>query len=178
MRTALALTALAGIGSVAGLAISNGDIAQLKRDYISSLTRRRLDKRQSVTTGVPDATILNFALALEVRRIASGLFCIELPLTLRCKQHLEDNFYSNALQKFKQDDFTKAGFGGLYPVLQQVARDESTHVEFLTSALSAAGATPVEACNYTFPYDGVAGFLALSQGVPYSYPRIFDLTHR
>lgn len=38
-----------------------------------------------------------------------------------------------------------------------------SHSKFLTTALSAAGATPVDACTYTFPYSDVKGFLGVAQ---------------
>ncbi|GAA5903650.1 hypothetical protein JCM6882_003010 [Rhodosporidiobolus microsporus] len=141
MRSVLALTLLSlGASSVAALAVpAPSEIEVMKREIID---RQKLKKRQLVTSGADDATILNFALTLE---------------------HLEANFYSEALQKFDADDFESAGFGGLYPLLEQIGADESAHVAFLSSALQAAGATPVEACTYSFPYTDVASFLALSQ---------------
>ncbi|KAK4335952.1 Ferritin/ribonucleotide reductase-like protein [Rhodosporidium toruloides NP11] [Rhodotorula toruloides] len=145
MLASAALLALAGAASVSAIAVPTGEIARLKRDYIRTLGERsKLAKRQSVTTGADDVTVLNFALTLE---------------------HLEAKFYHDALQKFNQSAFDQAGYSGLYPVLQQVAKDEQAHVDFLTSALSAAGATPVQACNYTFPYTDVPSFLGLSQVV-------------
>ncbi|GAA5860147.1 hypothetical protein JCM8547_009202 [Rhodosporidiobolus lusitaniae] len=130
MRSVLALLALAA-SALAVPVESNNDV--LKRNIL---------KRQSVTSGADDVTVLNFALTLE---------------------HLENVFYSDALKKFNATSFADAGYDGLYLVLQQVAKDEAAHVEFLTTALSAAGATPVQACNYSFPYTDVASFLALSQ---------------
>jgi len=101
-----------------------------------------LAKRQS--SGLTDADILNFALVLE---------------------HLEATFYAQALSKFDASAFTSAGYASnIRANIEQIAMDEAQHVEFLTTALSAAGATPVKACNYTFGYgDSVTGFLGLSQ---------------
>lgn len=72
--------------------------------------------------------------------------------------------YLSALAKFDQAAFDAAGYSGLYPVLQQVAADEASHVAFLTAGLKAAGvANPPQRCEYGFPYTDVASFLGLSQ---------------
>ncbi|KAH8171021.1 ferritin-like domain-containing protein [Sarocladium implicatum] len=95
-----------------------------------------LEKR----AGVTDADILNYALTLE---------------------HLEDTFYREALEKYSESDFAAAGFDStFYNNIKTVASDEAAHVAFLTSALKAAGATPVAACTYDFGYDSVETFLA------------------
>ncbi|KAL8783427.1 MAG: hypothetical protein Q9213_004627 [Squamulea squamosa] len=84
---------------------------------------------------ITDADILNYALTLE---------------------HLEDNFYRQVLDKFSEGDFESAGFQApFYANLKTVSKDESTHVSFLTSALKAAGATPVAECTYDFGLDSV-----------------------
>jgi hypothetical protein len=49
-----------------------------------------------------------------------------------------------------------------YKNLQYIAHDEEEHVKLLSGALTAAGVTPNAACNYTFPYEDVHGFLGLS----------------
>lgn len=96
-------------------------------------------KRQ--TTNI-DTVVLQFALTLE---------------------HLENVFYKGALQKFSAEDFQKAGYGAnYYNNLKYIASDEQSHVQFLSSALSAAGATPVAACQYNFPYTDVNSFITLS----------------
>ncbi|GAA5932133.1 ferritin-like domain-containing protein [Sporobolomyces koalae] len=144
MRTAIALLAL---GAIAASAASvPQDIPQMKRDIIARQAKKaNLIKRSSVTSGADDGTILQFALILE---------------------HLEDTFYSQALQKFSQADFEAAGYKGVYPILEQVAYDEHAHVEFLTTALKAAGVeNPPQACTYNFPYTDIKSFLALSQVV-------------
>ncbi|KAG9694520.1 Ferritin/ribonucleotide reductase, partial [Aureobasidium melanogenum] len=87
-----------------------------------------LMKRQSSDI---DGTILNYALTLE---------------------HLEATFYAEALEKFTAQDFAAAGFNetDFYTNLQMIAKEEATHVNFLTTALKGAGVTPVEACTYDF----------------------------
>jgi hypothetical protein len=91
-------------------------------------------------TGPSDGDILNYALTLE---------------------HLEDTFYRDALAKFTVEDFKSAGFDeATYNRIKTVSGDEATHVSFLTGALSAAGAKPVEACTYDFGYKDVKSFLA------------------
>ncbi|BGP13400.1 hypothetical protein JCM10213_008559 [Rhodosporidiobolus nylandii] len=142
MRSVLALLALAAVAVNAAPAPTS-ELQQMKRDILERMAGHKLNKRQSVTTGADDVTVLNFALTLE---------------------HLEAKFYADAISRFNASAFESAGFPGVYDVVKQVGADEAAHVDFLTSALSAAGATPVQACNYTFPgAEDVKGFLALSQ---------------
>jgi hypothetical protein len=69
------------------------------------------------TTGtVTDADVLNYALTLE---------------------HLEDKFYRDGLANFTQKQFADAGFDAtFYKNLKEISYDETTHVSFLTSALT------------------------------------------
>ncbi|KAK4505986.1 hypothetical protein PRZ48_003951 [Zasmidium cellare] len=93
-------------------------------------------------TGITDADILNYALTLE---------------------HLEDNFYKEGIAMFSAEDFKKAGLGPqFYNNLKEISKDEATHVSFLTTALSGAGATPVAACTYNFGFKDVPTFLAIA----------------
>ncbi|KFA50660.1 hypothetical protein S40293_04870 [Stachybotrys chartarum IBT 40293] len=88
---------------------------------------------------ITDADILNYALTLE---------------------HLEDNFYRQGLANFTEAQFADAGFDStLYNNIRTISSDESAHVNFLTSALEAAGAVPVEACTYSFGVTDVNSFL-------------------
>jgi hypothetical protein len=73
----------------------------------------KVEKRDAAYT---DADILNYALTLE---------------------HLENKFYGEGLAAFSEADFEAAGYS--YPTYQnllEVSYDESTHVNFLTSALT------------------------------------------
>ena len=158
LSSTLTLLALGAAGaSAAAIGAPAENITQMKRNIIkrNSLTQggefashSLLSQLRSLTSSPPaadDATILSFALILE---------------------HLEDTFYSEALQKFDDAAFTQAGYPGVYAVLQQVAKDEHAHVEFLTAGLKAAGVEqPPLACDYSFPYTDVKSFLALSQVV-------------
>jgi hypothetical protein len=98
-----------------------------------------LEERQSTNI---DTTILQFALTLE---------------------HLENVFYKGALTNFTAKDFADAGYGeDYYNNLNFIAHDEEVHVQVLSSALTAAGVTPVAACQYKFPYTDVLSFITLS----------------
>ncbi|KAJ5716729.1 hypothetical protein N7493_008640 [Penicillium malachiteum] len=92
--------------------------------------------------GVTDADILNYALTLE---------------------HIEAVFYEEGLKNYTQADFVNAGMEDpFYANLRSVGMDEQTHEQFLTQALTAAGAQPVARCNYSFPSTDVKSFLALA----------------
>ena len=91
---------------------------------------------------VTDADILQYALTLE---------------------HLENTFYKEALGKYSEDAFVAAGFTKeYYDNLKYIAFDEESHVTALSAALTKAGATPVKACKYKFPYTDPKSFVAVS----------------
>ena len=94
--------------------------------------KRQDTKAEDATSiGKSDVSILTYALILE---------------------HLEDSFYRGGLANFTQAQFAVAGFDEVfYNNLVQTSKDETTHVSFLTAALTAAGATPVAECVYDFP---------------------------
>jgi len=91
-------------------------------------------------TAITDADILNYALTLE---------------------HLEDKFYREGLANFTEAEFAAAGFDStFYANLLEVSSDETTHVSFLTKALTAAGAPATAECVYAFGVTDVASFVA------------------
>jgi hypothetical protein len=62
-----------------------------------------------------------------------------------------------------ESDFIAAGFTSeYYQNLLFIVHDEEQHVELLTSAIAATGATPVAACTYDFPYTDPKSFVALA----------------
>ena len=74
------------------------------------------DRLQRTTLTDLLADILNYALTLE---------------------HLEDKFYREGLANFTQEQFAAAGFDAtFYANLKVVSSDETTHVSFLTTALT------------------------------------------
>ncbi|KAF5369378.1 hypothetical protein D9758_002541 [Tetrapyrgos nigripes] len=89
-----------------------------------------------------DPAVLNFALTLE---------------------HLENAFYSHALSAYDAGAFQDAGYAPwVRGRIQEISAHEQAHVDFLTSALQAAGATPAQACTYNFTYTDPKSFIQLS----------------
>lgn len=77
-----------------------------------------------------DVDILNFALTAE---------------------HLESEYYKQGFAKFSMQDFMALGLTeGQVKSLMNVGQTEATHVTTLMSAITGAGAKPVEACTYNF----------------------------
>ena len=94
-----------------------------------------------------------------------------LPVLTR---HLEDAFYRAALANFSVEIFIAGGFSdSLYKDLQTVAKDEATHVKFLTDAITAAGGAPVAECTYNFPVMDVKTFVSLASVLEGMLPKFF-----
>jgi hypothetical protein len=66
-------------------------------------------------------------------------------------ENLESTFYAQGFAKFPDSDFAAQGLStDQITALKAVGGTEATHVTQLTSAISAAGAQPVQACQYNF----------------------------
>ncbi|KDN51149.1 hypothetical protein RSAG8_00778, partial [Rhizoctonia solani AG-8 WAC10335] len=68
-------------------------------------------------------------------------------------EQLETEFYKQALAKFKESDFTAAGFvSASVPVEQfnSIAANEATHTSTLASVLRSLGQEPVSGCKFDF----------------------------
>ncbi|CAE6488929.1 unnamed protein product [Rhizoctonia solani] len=68
-------------------------------------------------------------------------------------EQLETEFYKQALAKFKESDFTAAGFvSASVPVEQfnSIASNEATHTSTLASVLRSLGQEPVSGCQFDF----------------------------
>lgn len=121
-------------------------------------------KYSSILSAVSLISLPSIVYALPSRRDgATSIGILEFALTL---EHLENAFYGRMLTKFSQEDFAKAG----YPEwvrnrIEQIAGHEQTHVEFLSSALSAAGTKATQPCEYEFPCNNVQSCLELSNAL-------------
>lgn len=95
----------------------------------SSATSATSSAPQAAAT-LSDVDILQFALTAE---------------------HLESTFYKQGFAKFPASDFKALGLtDGQIKSLMGVGQTEATHVTTLMSAITGAGAKPVEPCDYNF----------------------------
>lgn len=63
----------------------------------------------------------------------------------------------------RESEFLAAGFSkAFYDNLKYVVHDEEAHVIALTEAITAAGASPVKACEYDFPFKDAKSYVALA----------------
>jgi len=84
------------------------------------------------------------------KRAASDITVLQFANVL---EQLESVFYSQALSKFQDSDFTSAGFGSsLIPIEQfkSIQQDEATHAQILQSVLKSLGETPITSCKFNF----------------------------
>ncbi|KAF5372021.1 hypothetical protein D9615_008097 [Tricholomella constricta] len=68
-------------------------------------------------------------------------------------EQLETSFYEQAIAKFKDADFTAAGFpSSLIPIeqFQSILADETAHSVALQAALKSFGETPITGCQFNF----------------------------
>ena len=114
------------------------------------------------TTSAATSLLAITAIAHPVKRQAAvtDVDILQYALTL---EHLENVFYKGAVSSMSEKAFTDAGFSAAYyDNLKYVVHDEEQHVELLTTALTAAGAKPVAACTYSFPYTDAKSFVTLA----------------
>jgi hypothetical protein len=68
-------------------------------------------------------------------------------------EQLESQFYSEALAKFKESDFTAAGFPNAQLAIEQfmsIQSDEAIHAVALEETIKALGDKPVDGCKFDF----------------------------
>ncbi|KAA8567982.1 hypothetical protein MFRU_085g00020 [Monilinia fructicola] len=116
----------------------------------------------STATLVAIASVLNLVSALPAKRQAAPTDAdiLQYALTL---EHLENAFYKKALSEMPEQTWLDSNFSSsFYNQLKFIAHDEESHVVYLQSGLTAAGASPVEACEYKFPFTDPISFVALA----------------
>jgi len=86
----------------------------------------------------------------HARRAAADILVFKFADVL---EQLESGFYEQALAKFKEADFTAAGFGTVNVPLEQfltIQKDEATHSTVLQAALKSFGEQPITNCKFKF----------------------------
>ncbi|MCJ1450839.1 hypothetical protein MMC28_001173 [Mycoblastus sanguinarius] len=113
------------------------------------------------TTSVAALLLSSTAIAHPIKRqTITDVDILQYALTL---EHLENVFYKGGVSMMTEQDFLDAGFtSAYYNNLLYIVHDEEQHVELLTSSLTTAGAMPVAACKYDFPYTDAKSFVTLA----------------
>lgn len=68
-------------------------------------------------------------------------------------EQLENSFYTQALAKFQESDFTSAGYGSSLVPIEQfkgIQIDEATHSTVLQTVLKTLGEEPITSCKFNF----------------------------
>ncbi|TCD70477.1 hypothetical protein EIP91_003238 [Steccherinum ochraceum] len=107
--------------------------------------------RFALTTSIV-ALAASFVSAAPVRRAANPQDLLVLTFAHVLEQ-LETQFYTQALAKFQESDFTSAGFSDAQVPIQQftaIQSDESTHTDVLASTIVSQGGTPLTSCTFNF----------------------------
>ncbi|KAG8998559.1 hypothetical protein FRB94_006769 [Tulasnella sp. JGI-2019a] len=88
--------------------------------------------------------------AAPIRRSANDILVFQFAGVL---ERLETEFYTQALAKFQDADFTAAGFANVNvpkEIFTGIMSDESTHSSVIEKAIIAQGAQPVTTCKFDF----------------------------
>jgi len=91
--------------------------------------------------------------ALPVKRTSSNADNILVFQFADVLNHLENEFYTQALAKFQESDFASAGFSNsqvAIQLFQGIASDESNHFNFLESSITELGGSQVSGCSFDF----------------------------
>jgi len=94
----------------------------------------------------------SFVSAAPIRRAADANTVLVFQFA-EVLERLETEFYGQALKKFKESDFTAAGYPSAQLPIEQfkvIKGDEETHAKFLQSGLKGLGKAPVGGCRFNF----------------------------
>ncbi|PNY25325.1 Protein rds1 [Tolypocladium capitatum] len=136
MASSLKTLALAALAATAAALPGAQRLSARQLQYHELVVRQNA---AAAAQGLSDPDILQFALTLE---------------------NLEEAFYREGFQKFKESDFTALGLNKQQVNdLLSIGRSEQTHVELLQSSLAQAGVKPVQPCTYDFKFTDAKGMV-------------------